>query len=427
MTKTPASLVFCDRLRDLRGVERMHDLVPRIGVVVEERVDVLLRVRDRLAGRERRRETRIARHVADEHESLLLRLGRERRVLRRADLVVDLDGVVAGGGLPVDLGDGLLGSPRAVEHRPRGVDRRTEERAGGDPLAPGEVRGAAIEVEDGRHTVQDVHREVLLGVEVRVHVGESRGEIEAARVHDARPLGHRRRRGGAQRRDAAGRDHDRLVAQDPRRVHRHHRGVHERDRPRSRSARLRRRVRRRRDARGEQEHGGKRLESSSRHLSVPWSHSPVRSPRGESSAAARFGRRRYGSDRRRRDEVRVAGAQGDARGWRGHRARRVQAAEGRVATRTLYVLEVRTDSEPGAFMIVYPAAARFSARASNRFARNDRFARSFADVTRESDSRLPSHDGDDSMPVEVSRFRSASRLVERLRRGRPSRISPRRR
>ena len=111
----------------------MNDLVLGIGIVVEERVDVLLGVRDRLPGRERRRKARLAGHVSHEDEALRLRLGGQRRVLGRADLVVDLDGVPARGRLAVDLRDRLRGRPRMIERRAGGVDRRPEELARGDP------------------------------------------------------------------------------------------------------------------------------------------------------------------------------------------------------------------------------------------------------------------------------------------------------
>jgi hypothetical protein len=226
-----------DGLRDLRRVERVNDLVSRVGVVVEERVDVLLRVRDGLPGGERRLEARLARHVPDENEILLLRFGGEGRVLRRADLVVDLDGVVAGCALAIDLRDGLFGRTSAVEGRAGRVDRRAEEPTVGDAPAPGEVRGPAVQVEDRGHPVDDVERQFLRRVEVDVHVGQPRHHVTPRRVDDLGSLRNGCRGRVAERHDPSARDDDGLITQQPRLVHRHHGGVDEGDRARRRRGR----------------------------------------------------------------------------------------------------------------------------------------------------------------------------------------------
>ena len=217
-----------DGLRDLQRVEGRHERVRARIVLAKERVNVFLGMGDGLPGGERRGEAGLAGDVADQDEALLLRLGRQRRVLGRADLVVDLDPVVARRRDPVDVLDRRFGSPRTVERRARRVDGRPEKLSVGDAPAPLQILRPTVQVEDGRHAVHDVEGQLLGRGDVDVHVGETRRQVAAAGVDDPCASGHRirpRRSHGGD--PAAGYDHG-LIAQHPVGVHGHHVGVHER-------------------------------------------------------------------------------------------------------------------------------------------------------------------------------------------------------
>jgi hypothetical protein len=210
-----------DGVRDLRRVERVDDLVARVGVVVEDRIDELLGVRDRLSGGERRREAGLPGDVADEDHVPALRLGRERRVLGPADLVVDLDRVVSGVGLAVDLLRRLVGGARPAERRPGGVDRGPEQLPARDAAAPEEVRGPPVQVEDRRDPARGVEGQLLRDVHMDMHVRQARHQEEPARVDAVRGRGDGGARGGAEGEDAAPRDDHGLVRKEPLGIHRH--------------------------------------------------------------------------------------------------------------------------------------------------------------------------------------------------------------
>ena len=188
-------------------VDRAH--VGRcVGIVLgwlrEEGVEEFLGMRDqRLAGFQLRLQPDRAHAVSDQRKVLRARLARERGKRLGREVVVHLDEIVAvgpgharGGARVLGVGDDQVSVAWRAVHRQRCEHAWTRDFSGGDrgAGAADETVARFAHVQGAGDPQPELHRKVLAGVQMVVHVGQPRQQPGLAPAVDhARAIGHRQR------------------------------------------------------------------------------------------------------------------------------------------------------------------------------------------------------------------------------------------